>query len=42
MAKLLKSMLRSSQTSDAENEVRDQSAGLAGPLTMEIFDRAPM
>ncbi len=40
-AKLLKSMLRVFQTPDAENNVTDQSAGLAGPLIMEIFDRAP-
>lgn len=39
IAKLIKSMLR--QTPGAENEVRDQAAGLAGPLITEIFDRAP-
>jgi hypothetical protein len=41
LAKLIKSMLRQTQTPGAENEVRDQAAGLAGPLIMEIFDRAP-
>jgi hypothetical protein len=34
-------MLRVLETPDAENNVTDQAAGLAGPLIMEIFDRAP-
>jgi hypothetical protein len=40
VAKLIKSMLRQSEPG-AENEARDQAAGLAGPLIIEIFDRAP-
>ncbi len=34
-------MLRQPQTSEGENDPKDQAAELAGPILTEVYNRAP-